>query len=312
MKLNKLLMYIKSPKKVKNVLIQKYLYKLNLSDEKHIKIEYKNIFGKDLNLENPQTFNEKLQWLKLNDRKDIYTTMVDKYESKKYVADLIGEEYIIPTLGIYDKFEDINFKDLPNQFVIKCTHDSGGLSICRDKRTFNIKEAKKKIEKSLKINFYRYHREWPYKNVKPRIIVEKYMEDTYNKEEVGLIDYKFYCFNGEPEYLYVSQGLENHLTARITFFDKNFNKAKFRRNDYRAYDGDIKKPINFEKMKELARVLSKNMTFLRVDFYDLWGKIYFSELTFSPCGGLMIFEPNEYDKKLGDLIKLPQKVNKEI
>lgn len=274
-----------------------------LNDEHYLKIKYKIEMGKKLNLNNPKTFNEKLQWLKLNDRKDIYTTMVDKYEAKKYVSNIIGKEYIIPTLGIYDKFDDIDFEKLPNQFVIKCTHDSGGSIICKDKSKFNKEQAKNKINKCLKKNFYNNFREWPYKNVKPRIIIEKYMATEEQRE---LIDYKFFCFNGEPKFIYVSEGLSNHKTAKISFADMNYKKTDFYRKDYQQFEELPLKPINFEKMKELASKLSRNITFIRVDFYEIEGKIYFGELTFFPNAGFIPFCPERYDKILGDMLILPQ------
>lgn len=278
---------------------------IRLKDEMFLNLKYKKIFGKKLNLKDPQTFNEKLQWLKLYDRKDIYTTMVDKYESKKYVANIIGEKYIIPTLGIYDKFDDIDFEKLPNQFVIKCTHDSGGMVICKDKKIFNIKKAKEKINKCLKRNFYYNSREWPYKNVKPRIIVEEYMEDQKQKGE--LIDYKFFCFNGVPEFLYVSEGLSNHKTAKISFVDMDYKRTNFYRKDYEQFKELPLKPTKFEKMKELAKELAKDTTFLRVDFYEINENIYFSELTFYPNAGFIPFYPEEYDKILGDMLELPKR-----
>ena len=278
---------------------------IRLKYEMFLNLKYKKIFGKKLNLKDPQTFNEKLQWLKLYDRKDIYTTMVDKYESKKYVANIIGEKYIIPTLGIYDKFDDIDFEKLPNQFVIKCTHDSGGMVICKDKKIFNIKKAKEKINKCLKRNFYYNSREWPYKNVKPRIIVEEYMEDQKQKGE--LIDYKFFCFNGVPEFLYVSEGLSNHKTAKISFVDMDYKRTNFYRKDYEQFKELPLKPTKFEKMKELAKELAKDTTFLRVDFYEINENIYFSELTFYPNAGFIPFYPEEYDKILGDMLELPKR-----
>ena len=188
----------------------------NLSDEKFIKLEYYACIGKKLNLKNPQTFNEKLQWLKLYDHKPEYTTMVDKYLAKKYVADKIGEEYIIPTLGIYDHFDEIDFDALPEQFVLKCTHDSGGLVICRDKSKLDVESAKNKIKKSLKRNYFWSGREWPYKNVKPRIIAEEYMVDESGYE---LKDYKFFCFRGIPKFLYVACDMFHDRQAQIGFFD---------------------------------------------------------------------------------------------
>lgn len=277
----------------------------NMPDEKYLCKRYKIRMKKDLDLENPKTFNEKLQWLKLYDRKPIYTTMVDKYEVKKYVADIIGEEHIIPTIGVWDKFEDIDFDSLPNQFVLKCTHDSGGLAICRDKSKFDIKKARNKINKSLKRNYYWANREWPYKDVKPRIIAEKYMEDQNAK--VGLTDYKFYCFNGEPKFLYISSGLEDHSTAHISFVTLDWNFAPFRRNDYAPFDELPPKPQKFDEMLEYCKKLSIGHPFLRVDLYQINNTVYFSELTFSPCSGMMPFEPAEWDLEVGELIKLPEK-----
>ena len=298
-KINRLL---HNPEKIPMNIMYRLPFIFNhFSDEVYLKMLFFLTFHKKIDLLNPKTFNEKMQWLKLYDRKDTYNKMVDKSEAKKYVSSIIGEEYIIPTIGIYDNFDDIDFKNMPNQFVIKCTHDSGNVVICKNKDTFDLRRARKKINKSLKKNYYYVSREWPYKNVKPQIIVENYMEDNNNSD---LIDYKFYCFNGEPKYLYVSQGLSNHDTAKIDFFDMNFKKAPFGRKDFKHYDVLPKRPFNFEKMKILARKLSNNIPFIRVDFYEINNNIYFSELTFTPCGGFMIFVPKEWDKKLGNLISL--------
>ena len=275
-----------------------------LPDKIYLQIKFNRVFKRKLNLKNPQTFNEKMQWIKLYDRKPIYTKMVDKYEVREYIKEKIGEEYLIPLIGLYDKFDDIDFGQLPDQFVIKCTHDSGGLVVCRNKKELDIENAKEKINQSLKKNYFYSTREWPYKNVKPRIIIEKYMEDAKSKE---LVDYKFFCFDGEPKFIYISEGLENHSTAKISFLDMDFKRAKFERSDYKPFDIIPDKPKNFEKMKELTKILSKDITFLRVDLYEINGKIYFGELTFTPCGGYLPFKPKEYDKILGELIKLPIK-----
>lgn len=282
----------------------KEVFKKLIPDKIYLKRLYKKFFKQNLNLKNPATFNEKLQWLKLYDRKDIYTTMVDKYEVKEYVKNIIGEKYIIPTIGVYDNFEEIEFDKLPNQFVIKCTHDSGSTIVCRNKEIFDTNKARIKINKALKQNYFHQLREWPYKDVKPKIIIEKYME---LKENTKMIDYKFFCFNGEPKFIYVSQGLEEHQTAHISFFDMDFNREKFRRKDYKEFDEIPQKPVNFEKMKELAKILAKETNFVRVDFYEIAEEIYFSELTFFPCGGFLPFEPEKYDEILGKLLKLPEK-----
>lgn len=275
-----------------------------LSDKTHVKIRYTLKTGQKLNLKNPQTFNEKLQWLKLYDHNPEYTTMVDKYEAKKYVAERIGQEYIIPTLGAWDSFDEIDFDSLPDRFVLKCTHDSGGLVICRDKKSLDMAAAKKKIESSLKRNYYLLHREWPYKNVKRRILAEQYME---NRDGGELIDYKFYCFGGEPKFLYISKGLENHATASISFVTMDWQFAPYERYDYKPFTQLPPKPKKFDHMVELARKLSAGTDFLRVDLYEINEKVYFSELTLSPCAGFMPFKNPEHDLELGQMLKLSER-----
>lgn len=274
-----------------------------MPDERYIKLIYWARMGKKLNLGNPQTFNEKLQWLKLYDRKPEYTRMVDKYEAKKYVADIIGEEYVIPTLGVWDRFEDVDFDTLPNQFVLKCTHDSGGLVICRDKSQLDLDVAKKKINRSLRTNFYLHGREWPYKDVNPRIIAEKYMEDSEAQE---LRDYKFFTFDGVAKALFIAS---DHQKAdeetKLDFYDMNFKHLPFT-NGHPNADIELAKPQRFEEMKLLVEQLSQGIPQLRVDFYEVNGKAYFGELTFSHWSGLMPFESEERDKTLGDWIKLPE------
>ena len=274
-----------------------------MPDEVYLQKKYKLLMGKDLDLNNPQTFNEKIQWLKLNDRKPIYTTMVDKYDVKKFIADTIGEEYVIPTLGIYDHFDDIDFDALPNQFVLKCTHDSGGLVICTDKSKLNIREAKKKIEKSLKRDFYLNGREWPYKNVVPRIIAEQYMEDPSTKE---LRDYKFFSFNGKVKALFIATDRQAEgKETKFDFFDADFNHLPFT-NGHPNAEVLPQKPQQFDKMIELAEKLSVNIPLVRVDFYEVNGRIYFGELTFSHWSGMVPFDPEEWDYKLGEWITLPR------
>lgn len=278
------------------------IYK-KMNDKTFLERAFRFNLGYELDLDNPKTLNEKLQWLKIYDRHPEYTRMVDKYESKKFVASIIGEEHIIPTLGVWDKFEDIDFSILPNQFVLKCTHDSGGLVICRDQSKLDKERAKRKIEKSLKTNYYWTGREWPYKDVKPRIIAETYMEQ---EDGSGLIDYKFFCFNSVPRLLYVSRGLEHHPTAQIGFYDMNGNEMPFHRSDYKPYHG-AQMPNNFDEMKVIAQKLAEEVDcpFVRIDLYSINGKIYFSEITFSPCSGMIPFEPFSADEELGKLIKLP-------
>ncbi len=247
--------------------------------------------GYKLNLDNPKTYNEKLQWLKLYDRNPEYTTMVDKYEAKKYVASIIGEEYIIPTLAVYDRAEDIDFTELPNQFVLKCTHDSGGVVICKDKSNFDKEAALNILKKGLKQNFYWKNREWPYKNVKPRIIAEKYMTDG----DDSLKDYKFFCFNGKAKAMFVSKG------RFYNYFDMEFNKLPFEWGVPNFKD-TIEKPERWLEMISLAEKLSKSIPQLRVDFYYVEGKILFGELTFFTGSGFDKFNPSEWDAIMGDWI----------
>lgn len=270
-------------------------------DEMYLRIRYQRELHKRLNLSNPLTFNEKLQWLKLYDRKTEYTTMVDKYAVKEYVADRIGEQYIIPTLGVWNRFEDINFDKLPDQFVLKCTHDSGGLAICRDKTKFDIESARHKINMSLKRNYYYAGREWPYKNVPRKIIAEQFMED---KDSTCLNDYKFMCFNGKVRCAFVCSERSEHL--KVTFYDNDWKRMPFERH-YPASEADIPKPKNYDKMVELAEILSKDIPFVRVDFYEINGHIYFGELTFYPGAGFEEFTPDNWDRILGDWITLPKR-----
>ena len=273
----------------------------HLSDEAYLRKMYKFWMGKELNLNDPKTYTEKIQWLKLYDRKPIYTTMVDKCEAKKYVAERIGEQYIIPTLGVWDKFEDIDFNSLPNQFVLKCTHDSGGLVIVRDKSTFNESRARKKINKCLKTEYFYHGREWPYKNVKPRIIAETFMED---EETAELRDYKFFAFNGEAKALFVATERQKAGTeVKFDFFDMDYNHLPIR-NGHPNADMVPQKPKCFEEMRELAGKLSEGIPQVRVDFYEVNGKVYFGELTFAHFGGMVPFKPNEWDKTFGDLVDL--------
>lgn len=296
---NRLVKYLKNPINIIIFLNNKRI--LILPDKIYLKMLYKNIFSKKLDLNNPQTFNEKLQWLKLNDKKDIYTTMVDKYEAKKYVGDIIGEEYIIPTLGIYNNFDDINFDKLPNQFVIKCTHDSGGLVICKDKSTFDKEKARKKINKCLKKNFYYEFREWPYKNIKPRIIIEKYIEDSNSK----LIDYKIQCINGKVDNIFLCVDRNSSDGVKYYYFDKDWNYL-----NYCNYDNvnlnmySLKKPENFEKMVLIAEELSKGFSEMRIDFYNVDGKIYFGEITLYTNAGFDTTITEEADKIMGKKLKI--------
>ena len=292
-----------NPRRVAIYILCHYLAPL-LPDGVYLKVLFWLSMGYWPNIDNPQTFNEKLQWLKLYNRKPEYTQMVDKAAVKKYVSDIIGEEYIIPTIGVWDSVEDIDFANLPNQFVLKTTNGGGntGVVICKDKSTFDIKSAKRKLKKSLQISIYRRFREWPYKDVNSRIMAEEYMVDESGYE---LKDYKWLCFDGEPKALFVATDRAVHgEETKFDFFDTEFNHLTLT-NGHPNSHKPIAKPLGFERMKVLAAKLSAGHPHLRVDFYDINGKIYFGELTFFHFSGMVPFEPKEWDYKLGALIKLP-------
>jgi hypothetical protein len=300
--LNKIKLAFESPKAVLTIVLNR-IGPLIKNDELFLRLKWKLKMGYPINLDNPHTFNEKLQWLKLHDRKPIYATMVDKYEAKKYVANIIGEEYIIPTLAVYDRVEDIDFDALPNQFVLKCTHDSGGLVICRDKSKLDKKSAIKKLRKYLKRTYFWQNREWPYKNVNPRIIAEQYMEDKGTKE---LRDYKFFCFNGIMKALFIASDRQTEgEETKFDFFDADFRHLDIR-NGHPNADMPPAKPETFDKMKKMAEKLSEHIPHLRVDFYEVNGKAYFGELTFSHWSGMKLFNPEKWDMEFGQWIALPE------
>lgn len=279
----------------------------HMSDEEYLKRLFKIRLGYPLNLDDPKTFNEKLNWIKLYDRRPEYTMMVDKYEVKPYIAKTIGKEYVIPTYGVWSQFDEIDFDSLPEQFVLKCTHDSGGLVICRSKSELDRNAAKKKIEKCLRKNYYNYAREWPYKDVQPRILAEKYMEDETSHD---LKDYKFFAFDGVVKALFVASDRQIvDEETKFDFFDADYNHLDIRNGHPNSVELPDK-PQNFDKMKHLAEVLSVNIPEVRVDFYDVNGRVYFGELTFSHFAGLRAFEPQEWDLTFGSWISLPIDNNK--
>jgi hypothetical protein len=280
-----------------------YLYILNrlslffFSDRLYISIKYRLCFGEPINLDNPSSFNEKLNWLKLHDRNPLYTILVDKYEVKKYVSNVIGSKYIVPSYGVWDKFENIDFENLPNSFVLKATHDSSGALICSNKSSFDFMGASKHLNKVLNRNYFYSCREWPYKNVQPRIIADEYLKDDKNGV---LLDYKFLCFNGVPIYMYCTVKGNDIFE---NFYDMNFNPVNFYRG-YKRKSPEFSKPINFELMKTLACKLSKNIPFVRIDFFEVNEKVYFGEYTFFDWGGFKKFSSKDVDLFLGDLIEL--------
>ena len=274
--------------------------RIPMSDKSYLKLLYWDRFKKKLDLNNPKSFNEKLQWLKLYDRNPEYTNLVDKYEAKKIVSKIIGDKYLIPTLGVWENFDNIDFDKLPNEFVLKCTHDSGGLVIIKDKSNMDRKLAKKLLVKALKRNFFYPGREWPYKNIRPRIIAEKYMS-TDNSEELN--DYKFMCFNGKCEMCFTCTERFSSDEVKVTFFDLEWNELPFERY-HKKSDIHIPKPSKLDEMIHLAELLAKGIDFVRVDFYEIEGAVYFGEMTFYPGSGLEPFQPEQWDYLIGKKIVL--------
>ncbi len=275
--------------------------KLVKSDSLYLRIYYFLYTGRALNLYNPTRFGEKIQWLKLYNSSDVCSIMVDKYLVRQYVESKVGAEYLIPMIGIYDRWEDIDFDKLPNQFVIKTTHDSGGVVICQDKKTFDFANAESIIKKSFNFNFFWQGRERPYKNVRPRIIIEKFMKDD---ESNDLKDYKIWCFNGEPYIIQVDS--QRYVYHRRNIYDVNWNKMPIRMW-YPPKEEIDKKPCQLDIMLDFAKKMSQGFPFLRVDVYDVNNKIYFGELTFHPAGGVQPISPDEWDIKLGEKLLLPDR-----
>ena len=273
-----------------------------LTDKIYLKIAYRLAIGKSLNLENPRTFNEKLQWLKLYDRQPKYITMVDKYRVRKYIADIIGEEYLIPLLGVWENAKDIDFDTLPNQFVLKCNHDSGSIIICKDKSQLDKKSIVRKLNKALKNTGYWFGREWPYKNVKPCIIAEKYMIDAESKD---LLDYKIHNFNGVPKVILVCSKRFSEKGVCEDFYSPEWIKLDLKRPNHPTSDEKIDKPDELVEMLKLAKIISSKLPFARTDFYIVNKKLYFGEITLYPAAGFDKFSPEKWDEILGGWIKLP-------
>ena len=285
-----------------------------LTDELWAKFKWKLMRNENLNLNNPKGFNEKLQWLKLNYRPSSYTNLVDKYKVRDYVQEKIGKEYLIPLLAVWETVNDINIDSLPNDFVIKCNHTSGdGIFVCKDKSEFDLELVKKKIRKCMKKDYSCSAREWVYKNVERKILVEKLMVDNNPSNTTGsLVDYKFYCFNGEPRFLYV--GVDDFSTGekgelRLSFLDLEWKPTPFYRADHKPIQINVNKPAKFDEMLMICRKLAEGMPFVRVDLYWINDEIKFSELTFYPGGGFGFFSPDDWEEKLGDLITLPEPQN---
>ena len=268
-----------------------------LSDENYVKLIYRLRMGRRLNLSEPEAFTEKLQWLKVNDHNPMYTRLADKLSMRDYVADRIGEGHTVPLLGVWNDFESIDFNSLPSSFVLKTTHDSGSYVICREKSNLDYNRAKKKIEKSLKTNYYKVTREWQYKDIERKVIAEVLLED----DGESLTDYKFFCFNGKPHFMYIEKESDRHPLQAI--FDMDFNPLPFTMEDDK-WEGKIIKPDNFSEMIDYAAKLSYSIPFLRVDMYVVNGVVYIGELTFYHYGGFINFNPPSWDKKIGDQLDI--------
>ncbi len=273
-----------------------------MSDEAYLKRAFRYSLGYELDLEHPKSLNEKLQWLKFHYRVSLYSQLVDNYAVKNWVIEKLGPEYVIPVVaGPWDNVEEIDFDALPEQFVLKCTHDSGGLVICKDKAKFNCGEAKRKLAKSLHRNYYWPAREWPYKDVKPRVFAEKYLDNGHG----DFPDYKFFVFDGEVGFLFITTGRNTPSGAKCDYFDPDFHHLPIEIGHEKA-DVCPEKPVRFEEMKELAAFLGKGFRHVRVDLFEADGQIYFGEITFFHWGGLAAINPPEWDEKLGEWIKLPE------
>lgn len=283
--------------------MEKIFYNLKkfIPDKLYLKMIYKKHMGKSLNLNNPKTFNEKIQWLKLYDRNPLYTQLVDKYTVREFIKNQLGEEYLIPLLGVWNNAEEINFSELPDKFVLKCNHNSGGVIICKDKNKLDYAKVKEQLNNSLKRNYYYGTREYPYKNVKPKIIAEKYMIDNSG----GLIDYKFFCFNGYVDNVMLCIDRHNN-DPKFYFFNKDWKLLRINvRGKEAPEDFTIPKPDCIDEMFKIASILSKGIPFVRIDLYECKNKIYFGEMTFYPQSGLDKNLLKETDLYLGNLIKLP-------
>lgn len=276
----------------------------SMPDDKFLKKEFKIELGYELNLEYPRTFCEKIQWLKLYDRNPEYTKMADKHEVKSYVANRIGKRYVIPEYGVWSHFDEIDFDRLPDQFVLKCNHNSGGYVVCKDKRQFDRVSARKRLEKCLSRNYYKNGREWVYKDIKPCILAEKYIDSLGKPDSV---EYKLSCFGGKVGFVTVCQGIahSDYSVRKNDHFDINFNHMPW----YAYYENAVvrpSKPEQWDEMIEVAEKLAKGIPYVRVDLYVINGKVFFGEMTFYTWSGFIEFTPKEWDEKLGEMIRLPK------
>ena len=298
---SEIIKYAKNPRLFAARVCGKFMRGSIEDDERYLKLLYRARIGRPLDLDTPRTFNEKLQWLKIHDRNPLYTTLVDKAEVKPWVAARIGWEHVVPTLGVWDSFDEIDFDALPERFVLKCTHDSGGLAICRDRATFDVVAARKKIERSLSRNYYWSGREWPYKGVRPRVLAEKYLGPVAAGD---ITDYKFMCFGGSARCAFTCTGrAEGDL--RVDFFDLDWNRLPFERH----YPNSVVPPAAPERLGDMVAFserLADGLPFVRVDFYEVAGELFFGEMTFYPGSGTEEFDPESWDAELGGWLELPE------
>lgn len=274
-----------------------------LPDKTFLQIHYFLTTGRFINFKNPKLFTEKIQWLKVNDRHPEYTDLVDKLAVRDHIANVLGEEYLFPLLGHWESFDDINFSELPDQFVLKCNHDSGSTKIIKDKSGLtaeDIEKIKEHFTNRLNREYFYAGREYPYKGIKPCIMAERLMIDD-SAPEKAIEDYKFFCFNGEPKIMFVAT--DRNVDVKFDFFDMDFNHLDIV-NIHPQSGKEIEKPAMFEEMREIAAKLSKGMRHVRIDLYELNGKIYFGEYTFFHGGGFCMWEPMEWERKLGDWIDI--------
>ncbi|MEK6263430.1 MAG: glycosyl transferase [Clostridium sp.] len=295
--MNAFMQKISNPRKWMLWLLDKKIAYL-IPDKTYLSLKYWALIEKKINLICPTTFNEKLQWLKLYDRRPKYTQMVDKYEVRNYISKTIGEEYLIPLIGVYDKFEEIDFNNLPKQFVLKCNHDSGGLIICKDKSKLDIKVARHKINKSLKRNYYYVHREWPYKNVRPRIICETFISEKNKTPD----DYKVLCFNGKAKL--ISVHIDRFGKHKLDNYNMKWEKTIIGK-DGPMSEFTYEKPKQFEKLIQLTELLAANMIHVRIDWFIVKDKLYFGEITFYEASGFEHFDNEEDNYLFGSWINLP-------
>lgn len=284
---------------MKEILRKIYYFIIKMLPDKFvINIENFTTYKRFLSKEKPEYFGEKIQWIKLYGNLEKYSDYVDKYKVREYVKNTIGEEYLIPLLGTYDRVEEIDYQKLPNKFVMKLNHGSGYNIIVKNKENENVANINKKLNRWLKEDYYKIKKEYQYKNVKKKIVCEELINDSKGQ----LLDYKFFCFDGKPEFVKVDfDRFENH---KVNFYNNNWELINLQETGWKNNQNKFDKPQNFSNMLEIARKLSSKFQFVRVDLYNVDGKIYFGELTFTPASGKHSFTPLVKDKEIAERIKI--------